>query len=69
MTSGGLANRLNLPEWKQIPEKVADDQLRRGGTDLLNEMINFLGVEVRRDQLRASFGSVGTPSLRTTALR
>lgn len=46
---------LELPEWRQIPEMVTDDQLRRGGTDLLNEMINFLGVESRREHLRGSF--------------
>ena len=44
-----------LAEWRQIPQKLPDDQLRGGRTDLLNELINFLGADVRRDQLRQEF--------------
>ena len=44
-----------LAEWREIPQKVPDEQLRGGRTDLLNELINFLGADVRRDQLRREF--------------
>lgn len=44
-----------LAEWREIPQKLPDDQLRGGRTDLLNELINFLGADVRREQLRREF--------------
>mmetsp|Transcript_16892 Transcript_16892/g.40381 ORF Transcript_16892/g.40381 Transcript_16892/m.40381 type:complete len:3239 (-) Transcript_16892:1608-11324(-) len=44
---------LALPEWRDIPQKLAN--LNRGGTDLLNELINFVGADLRRDYLRENF--------------
>lgn len=46
-----------LVEWRQLPERLPDEQLRgrANKTDLLNEMINFLGVDARREYLRANF--------------
>lgn len=46
-----------LAEWRDLPAKTTDARLRRGESDLLNEIINFLGtrVENRRTHLRASY--------------